>query len=1160
MTCDRLIFFIFLDLICLQAASQELSNLRSKLLLVEQDTTQIDTLSIIPGSFKVLSINDENIDPSWYELDYFHAKFIRHSEKLPGSVKLTYRVFPFDFSKKYYINKKTEDKDEPVTIYTPSAKKSGDIDLFGYSQLTKNGNISRGITFGNNQDLALNSSLDLQLSGMLTKDIEIQAAMTDNNIPIEPEGNTAELQDFDQVYIQLKTDQEKLLLGDYEMRSPQNGHFLSFLKKTQGIDISKKWDVNQGTSAFTRASVGFSRGRFARNEFNGREGDQGPYRLTGANNELFIIIIAGTERVYLNGNKLQRGEQNDYVIDYNTGEIIFTAKHLITKFDRIVVEFQYAERNYERSVVYAGGNVKQKRLNISANIYSEQDNKNRPFFQELKDEDKILLSEIGDSLNKAIIPKVDSVEYNPDRILYKKIDTAGFQDIYVYSTDPNKAFYSVKFSFVGEGNGDYALKSTSVNGKVFEWIKPINGKSGGSYAAVSKLAAPNKSQMATIATTYDISKNNTVGVELAGSSYDKNTFSSKDANDDHDFALFVFSKNKANLTSEKKPVQLLTDLSYERKQKNFNPIERYRHAEFDRIWNKKVSNPNEDLKAANEDLANVDIGLKKDAVFSFSTESMLYKRDNLFTGFNNNSGGFINFNDYTLKLSNDITLANLNYQDEKRRFSTQEIDLSKKLKPVIIGGNYTRENNRFLFDSNEILKNPSFKFEQWKIYAQSPDSTSNYYKFGFGQRIDFLPLNTAYAKVSKSDNLDISAGLNKNIDRQIKWIFHYRKFNILKDSLLDEQNEETFLNRLELDFNFFDKLIKTKTFYQTGSGSEQKTEYQYVKINSAGQGNYIWNDYNENGIQELNEFQNATSATQYRANYIRLITPSNEYVKSSHNQLNQNVEIDPAHLWGSKKGIKKTLSHISNQTNYRIERKTLQEKGLQQFNPFVLNIEDTALIRLGSSIRSTFYYGKNDPVLGFDFTISEQANKTLLTNGFDSYLKNEKIYRIRWNMTRLFSFYPTFSHGIKKYNSDFFTTRNYNITFKEAEAKFMIQPSNKFRTSIYYNLTDQQNQMDENPEKAFQHKIGNDLTFSFTSKGYLNISLSYISIKYDGNPNSEVGFELLQGLQPGNNFTLDILFAYNLQENLQINILYSGRKSDSIKDIHTANVNVRYLF
>jgi hypothetical protein len=92
-----------------------------------------------------------------------------------------------------------------------------------------------------------------------------------------------------------------------------------------------------------------------------------------------MILIAGTEVVYLDGDRLKRGEGNDYMMDYNSGEITFTAKHLITRFSRIVVEFQYSDRNYARSVLAFNDQVTWKKWTFTLNVFSEQDHKNQPF-------------------------------------------------------------------------------------------------------------------------------------------------------------------------------------------------------------------------------------------------------------------------------------------------------------------------------------------------------------------------------------------------------------------------------------------------------------------------------------------------------------------------------------------------------------------------------------------------------------------------------------------------------------------------------------------------------------------------------------------------------------------------------------------------------------
>jgi len=53
-----------------------------------------------------------------------------------------------------------------------------------------------------------------------------------------------------------------------------------------------------GTVSVTGATA---KGKFNTNQFQGMDGVQGPYRLTGKNGEQQFIVIAGSEHVYIDG-------------------------------------------------------------------------------------------------------------------------------------------------------------------------------------------------------------------------------------------------------------------------------------------------------------------------------------------------------------------------------------------------------------------------------------------------------------------------------------------------------------------------------------------------------------------------------------------------------------------------------------------------------------------------------------------------------------------------------------------------------------------------------------------------------------------------------------------------------------------------------------------
>jgi hypothetical protein len=212
--------------------------------------------------------------------------------------------------------------------------------------------------------------------------------------------------------------------------------------------------------------------------------------LQGAEGERFIIVLAGTEKVFADGQLLRRGFEDDYTIDYNTAELIFTSRHQITKDIRIVVEFQYADQNYARSLFQSATSYSGKKLDFWLNAYSEQDAKNQSLQQNLSPAQKQFLGTIGDNLDQARISSIDSIGFIDNQVLYRLTDSLGFDSVLVFSVNPQLAHFRAAFLFVGANKGNYILENFNALGKVFRWVAPVNGIPQGDHEAARILFTP----------------------------------------------------------------------------------------------------------------------------------------------------------------------------------------------------------------------------------------------------------------------------------------------------------------------------------------------------------------------------------------------------------------------------------------------------------------------------------------------------------------------------------------------------------------------------------------------------------------------------------------------------------------------------------------------
>ena len=1111
---------------------------------VGKDTIIIDTFSVNPRTFQILNNNKESVSLDYKLLPY---KGLVVFLDIPyDTLIFNYHPLLIDFSKKYYkhpisLNRTIEQKQYHPSLNIINTVNSNN--LFQGTKLNRTGSISRGLMVGNNQDFSLNSNLNLQLSGMISPTMKILASVTDDNIPIQPQGNTQQLQDFDKVFIEVSDQKWKLTAGDFWIKN-KDSYFLKYHKRGQGIHLKNKIIGNNNIEIDVENSASISKGKFGRNVIQGIEGNQGPYRLYGNENESFIIILSGTENVYIDGVLLKRGQNNDYIIDYNTSEISFTANTLINKDKRIIVEFQYSDKNYARSLLQSSTTIKKNNSSFYIHGYGEQDSKNQPLQLDFDLLDRQTLENIGDNIDLAIGSGIDSVEFNQATNLYQKIDSLGYE-VYQYSTNEQQAVYMLTFSNVGQGNGNYKIKENNALGKVFEWIAPDTISFGsiiknGDYSPIKKLVTPKKRQIISVGGK-TIWSGNSLSYELSTSNMDLNTFSAINNEDNIGFAGLVNFENKNTL---KEKWELNQQYRIESISKDYRRIERFREVEFERNWNIQnlITTKDQLLSSAKINLKHLENGL-----FQYQLNSYFIKDE--FNGYKN---------DFKIKWNKKV---NLNFDgslmNSDGQFNTSflrhKTDLFIPIKGFKLGFKDINENNQFFIA--DTLNNNSYRFYDWKVYIENYDSTKNRIQFFYQERYDWFKDRSILKKATKAISPGLMVGISSRKNFNLNYSLAYRMLQS-DSSLTNILPENSLASRLNYNLKLLKGGINTNSFLEIGSGLELQKEFIYIEV-PAGQGVYTWNDYNDNGIKELNEFEIAAFSDQ--ATYIRVFTPNNNYVKIYSFQYNQNLNIDFKRIIDGKTMVEKFLNKFYNQTAVNTHKKTNDLDLQTLLNPLV-NADNPIIQQMSNSLRNSLFFNRSSSKYSVELATQLFANKNLLINGTDFISTNKDQIKFRWNMNKSFMLNSQLTKEIKKNSSTYMANRNYDIENMEINNRISFQPNTLFRIAINGRYSEKRNSIEYGNEKAFINDIGLELRRSKRDKGLLNGELHLVNINYNGESSSTIGFEMLEGLQLGKNITWKLGFQKNMSNNIQISINYNGRKSEENRAIHTGSMQMRAFF
>lgn len=1110
-----------------QIFSWENPNYRSRA-IVAQDSVVLDSLFILQEGFEILDQQGDLIPKSLYRID-FEKSMLYLNPEVQDSLRVSYYVHPT-------LKKQTTyPKDPKLIVASPS-----EVDAVVLSNITEEkkeifdgiatqGSMVRGITMGNNQGSSAQSSLDLRMNGQLSPEVGITAVISDTNVPIEADGYTQNLDQFDKVYVELFTDQSKARAGHVDLAQTEE-YFGRFNRRVSGLQLNHMISSENSATHFDVAGS-ISRGEFKQMSFKGQEGNQGPYRLKGNYDESYVTVLSGSERVYKDGVLLQRGENYDYVINYNTGEITFTNKHMVRSTDRFIAEYQYTNRYYNRFLLYGGAKHVGERFSISAHTYSESDSKNNAINQNLSAEDKAILAQAGNDEEAMYADAYEEVPFEEGKILYKKTMLNG-EEIFEYTNTSEEPVYNVNFTYLGENNGNYILSDNRVNGRVFSYVPPQNGVKQGHYEPIRLLVAPQKNQVLSLASSYKLKNDGRINLDVGVSNVDKNLFSDLDDTQNVGYALKLGGEKKIT----KGKWTITPQVNYEYINQNFSSLERLRSPEFVREFNltQEIGGGNQQFLQSNMLVALSD-SIYANYGFDYLNNASQY----------NGTRHRINAQYLTpktemlavYKMMQSKAVAEESKFDEYRFSAGRQLG-NLKLMAGVLG----ERNKRSL---NEQIDTLSFAWNEVYGAAMLGDTIGKYaYVKLYQRQNDSIQLGR-FQRNSEAVGMEFNAQIIKNETQALRFLSHYRRINYA-----DSIDKVSFLNAtIDWRKSLWNRAIEMSANYQISGGTELQRAFTYVKV-ADGMGIYKWTDYNNDGVQQLDEFEVAEFSDE--ANFVRVYTNSVDQIRTNKNALNISLRLNPSRYFGNESFWRRIQSTLS----YTTEGNFLKKDKTAHLNPWQKN-QSVRYKNLQFYMQNKYNTGKQYR-WSFVHELSVQENTRFVFTG----LENLSTKLNKFSLQRHWSDFVTaeLTQETKWIDSDSeaFESKTFNVYGTEWIPKLYFKHTEEFKYSLAYKYQDYVNEI--SIESLQAHQLNFDFVWNDQQKTSVLAGLDWVKNKFEGNANSVVGNRMMEGLKDGSNLVWRLLLQRNLNNYLELNVQYSGRKNQGIHAIHTGNVQIRLNF
>lgn len=1083
-------------------------------------------------------------------------------------VTATYSYLPLDIPRRIYTRRLMTVVDSAGTETTVTERsRDGSLtasSIFG-KDFQRSGSITRGITVGSNRDLTLQSGLRLQFSGKITDDVEVLGALTDEQTPIQPEGNTQTLREVDNIFIEVRSPVVDGTLGKF-YASSSGTEFTSFSRKLQGVKaLGRLGDVGN-----TQVVAAVSPGKFRTQEFQGREGDQGPYRLTGPNGERDIIVVAGTEHVFVDGIEMVRGRENDYVIDYGTAEIFFQPRRRITSANRIVVDFEYSDRRYSRSFIAAShaGRYIDSTLRLTASFVREGDDPDSPIDLTLSDADRELLAAAGADPGRALRSGVVLVGRSDTASgSYRRIDTSinGLPDsIFVYDPSSSDAIYDVFFSRAIDGAGDYR----NVAFGQYEFV----GKGLGEYLPVVYLPFPGLQQVGSLVLGVTPSRGFNLEGEIGFSGTTLNRFSQAPGVDRSGLAW------KGRTTFERDSVRL-AGLDVGRVQATaearfvdaeFQPVNRIAEPEFDRRWNTEARTGESGF---DDFIAEGRLDWKPNRLLDVTAGLGRLARGDFFSSFRQ---------DYAARLGNptfpfaaDYGIELIASEDtlnggKESDWLKQRGGVSYKLGRVTPGLRFEHQNRDDARIGADTLLPGAFRFIE-----AGPDlvvdvplalaTASARFRVEDSVRFDPAESRTRFVRDGAAQTYGLRAELRGLRSLRSTLDFSYRRKTYDSVPGVDQTtrlDNVSVLARSETRWTGLKRGMEIEGVYEVQTERAARLQRVFVRV-PVGQGAYIWQDLDMNGLQSEDEFRETNAGD---GEYVRIDLPTEQLFPVIDLDASLRLILRPAEFLSDSTTVGSVLKPITSETYLRVEEKSSTEQE-----------EDIYLLRFGE-FRNEETTILGNALIQQDFNLFERGEEfsarvrfigrtglARLYNGVERSTSTERSLRMKWN--------PTIDIGLQVdaaledrslLGESLDASRAYDLSALNAETDFSYRPERSLELGWIFHIRSSEDIFPTTPRTTFL--TGNEIRaiYSIETKGRLRGTLERTVVtgeNLEGGDVFSLPFQLTEGYAIGATWIGTLSFDYRFGANIQASITYTGRaEPPTDRVIHTGQAEVRAFF